>query len=104
MSLLVDKADGFANTLTEIVNGTICNEALFVATPLAEGPIDLAWVWPQDSRPGKPQMLPIVGSQSCLWLRTWFQVRLDVTGEYLAVHKSVFALYPRRYRPSGSAG
>ncbi|MAT05929.1 MAG: hypothetical protein CL424_12895 [Acidimicrobiaceae bacterium] len=96
MADLAEEAETFAAILTDVVNGTIATGVRFVVTPF-EGPIELAWVFPQGSTPAKVALIPIVGGLADgqaprLWLRTMFQVRLDDTEDHLAVHRSVFGL------------
>lgn len=96
MANLTESAEDFAAILTEVVNGTLATGARFVVTPF-EGPTELAWVFPEGSTPANVSLIPIVaglghGQSPRLWLRTSFQVRLDDTGDHLAVHRSVFGL------------
>jgi hypothetical protein len=93
---LTDAAEGFAAILTEVVNGTVATGVQFVVTPF-QGPTSLAWVYPEGSTPASLELVPISaglkdGQAPRLWLRTSFQVRLDASGEHLAVRQSVFAL------------
>lgn len=96
MATLEQAAEDFATILTEVVTGTVSAGVRFVVTPF-EGPTQLAWVYPEGSTPASVALIPIsaglpVGQDPKLWLRTSFQVRLDATGEHLAVQQSVFAL------------
>ncbi|MCB0998138.1 MAG: hypothetical protein KDB40_02485 [Acidimicrobiales bacterium] len=96
MAELIPAAEAFAAILAEVVNGTVSADVEFVVTPF-QGPPELAWVFPAGSTPAKPALIPIVagfepGAGPRLWLRTLYQVRLDDSGEHLAVVRSVFAL------------
>ena len=96
MANLIESAEAFASILTEVVNGTVSTGVRFVVTPF-EGPPELAWVYPEGSTPANVSLIPIVagltdGEPPRLWLRTSFQVRLDDTGDHLAVQQSVFGL------------
>lgn len=96
MANLIDSAEAFAAILTEVVNGTVSTDVRFVVTPF-EGPPELAWVYPEGSIPANVVLIPIVaglpdGESPRSWLRTSFQVRLDDTGDHLAVQQSVFGL------------
>ncbi len=96
MANLIESAEAFAEILTEVVNGTVSTDVRFVVTPF-EGPPELAWVYPERSTPASVVLIPIVaglpdGEPPRLWLRTSFQVRLDDTGDHLAVQQSVFGL------------
>lgn len=96
MASLEDAAEAFASILTDVVNGTVSSGIRFVVTPF-EGPTKLAWVYPEGSTPVSLSLIPISagldeGQDPTLWLRTSFQVRLDSTGDHLAVQHSVFAL------------
>ncbi|MFV0372741.1 hypothetical protein [Microbacterium sp.] len=96
MATLEEAAGDFAAILTEVVNGSVTTGVRFVVTPF-DGPADLAWVYPENSTPARVVLIPISaglpeGHDVRLWLRTSFQVRLDSTGEHLAVQQSVFGL------------
>jgi hypothetical protein len=96
MTELLEAAEEFATTLTEVVNGTVTSNARYLVTPFDE-PAEVAWVFPEGSTPARVALLPIsaglpAGAPRQLWLRASFQVRMDSAGDHLAVEQSVFAL------------
>lgn len=91
---LIDKANEFAVTLTEVINGTVSNGIEFVVTPL-EGE-EIAWIFPKDSSPSKLELIPIqvggsTAENSRLWLNVWFKVKFDSDSQYLTVQQSLFS-------------
>lgn len=89
-------AEAFAAILTKVVNGTVTSGARFVVVPLTDDP-NLVWIFAEGSTPTKRLDFPInvglnLDQPVRLWLRTWFQVRLDDARDHLAVQSSVFAL------------
>ena len=54
---LVEAAGSFARVLTDVVNGTVSTGVRFDVTPF-QGPVDLAWVYPEGSTPAKVALVP----------------------------------------------
>lgn len=101
MSQLIEQAGVFAVALTEIINGSVTDDVTFEVTPVEDKPI--AWVFPAGSAPDN--RIPIVVTHGApttdlgLKIGVSFQVHLDSTGEFLAVHQSYFSLLINPNRP-----
>lgn len=88
MAELVPAAEEFAATLAAVINGTVSRDIRFVVTPF-EGR-EPARVFPEGSIPTASTLIPVTAglgadAMPSIWIKAAFQVRLDSSGDHLAV-------------------